>query len=77
MRNRSLPALLILAASVSGAAAETTAREALREACSADFKTFCATVTPGGGRILRCLQDNRDKLSEACRAALAAAKPAR
>ncbi|KAA5601902.1 cysteine rich repeat-containing protein [Blastochloris sulfoviridis] len=76
MRNRSLLALFVLAASVPAAAAQSP-REALRSACSADAKSFCANVTPGGGRILRCLQDNRDKLSEACRAALAAAKQAK
>lgn len=78
MRHRPLLAVLGLLAAVSGAEAQQPAvRDVLREACSADFKAFCAKVTPGGGRIVRCLLDNRDKLSEACRTALDTAKEAK
>jgi hypothetical protein len=38
--------------------------------CRGDMQTLCKDVQPGGGRILECLQKNRDKLSAACAAAL-------
>lgn len=39
----------------------------LRSACSADVRTLCAAVAPGGGRIVRCLVTNAASLSPACR----------
>ena len=48
-----------------------------REACAADFRSLCAGVQPGGGRILACLKQNEAKLSPNCQQALAAAKSAR
>lgn len=41
------------------------AREAIR-ACYVDYDRYCSHVVPGGGRILACLADNRDKLSHRC-----------
>lgn len=45
-----------------------------REACRADYKTYCAGVQPGGGRIRACLEQNRANLSAECRASLADGK---
>ncbi|WP_325174827.1 cysteine rich repeat-containing protein [Bradyrhizobium sp.] len=42
----------------------------MREACKADFKKFCSGVSPGGGRIVECLNKQHDSLSEACKTAL-------
>lgn len=56
-----LAAAFVLAAS---AAHAQTADE--RTACQEDFKKFCANVTPGGGRIIACLAQQKDKLSPAC-----------
>jgi hypothetical protein len=44
---------------------------ATRTACQADLQTLCAGVQPGGGRIMQCLKQNRDKLSAGCKSALA------
>ena len=41
------------------------------EACGADIKQYCSDVERGGGRILRCLRDNRNKLSGSCKSTLA------
>jgi hypothetical protein len=63
---------ILLAASMlialAGAGSAQTAEQ--RAACEADFKKLCTGVTPGGGRILKCLTDNKDKVSEKCRKAL-------
>jgi hypothetical protein len=34
--------------------------------CTAEIRTYCADVQPGGGRILQCLKANESKLSMAC-----------
>jgi hypothetical protein len=67
-------ALLIAAASLTPAAAQQDQRAALREACTADYQRLCVGVRPGGGRILKCLQDQSDKLSDGCKTALAQRK---
>ncbi len=35
-------------------------------ACARDVHQHCAGMTPGEGRIFRCLQDNQQELSNAC-----------
>jgi len=35
--------------------------------CAEDMKTFCADVTRGGGRLLKCYEERKDKMSAACR----------
>ncbi len=42
--------------------------EDVAEACRADAKQFCGDIAPGHGRVMRCLSDNRDRLSAPCRA---------
>ena len=39
----------------------------LRSACSADVRTLCAGIAPGGGRIVQCLAANAASLSPACK----------
>lgn len=52
-------------------AAQAAFTAAQRDACKADYETFCRDVIPGGGRIVKCLRDNAAKLRERCRAAVA------
>ena len=42
---------------------------AIRAACAEDAQKFCATVQPGGGRVVACLKDHKDSLSDKCRQA--------
>jgi hypothetical protein len=39
----------------------------IRAACEEDAQKFCAGVQPGAGRIVRCLRQHENDLSEACR----------
>jgi len=43
---------------------------AQRTACKADYEKFRSTVTPGGGRLIACLNKQRDALSDACKKVL-------
>ncbi len=69
--------VIISAFGVVNAVAGKPERQAVRQACKADYKTFCTEVQPGGGRIIACLQQNFDKLSPGCQNALQAAKASR
>ena len=37
--------------------------------CKDDLKKFCSNVKPGKGRTHKCLRDNKDKVSKACKQA--------
>jgi Cysteine rich repeat len=41
-----------------------------RAACNTDIQTLCAGVQPGGGRILACLKEHKDKVSDGCKKAV-------
>lgn len=43
----------------------------VRSACSADIRSLCAGVAPGGGRIIQCVANQAAKLSPACKDVLA------
>lgn len=45
-------------------------------ACRSDVSKFCPSVVPGGGRILRCLAENQNGVSQVCRDAILTAKTA-
>jgi hypothetical protein len=42
--------------------------------CAEDMKKYCNDVTKGGGRLLRCYEERKDKMSTACRGWVEAAK---
>ena len=62
------------AADPASSTAEHPQMNALHQACAADITQFCSGVEPGQGRIVRCLRDNEDKLSQSCKDARAAAR---
>lgn len=41
-----------------------------RGACKGDVQKLCPDVKPGGGRIIACLKENRDKVSVTCKTQL-------
>jgi hypothetical protein len=43
--------------------------DAIRAACADDAQRLCAGVQPGGGRIVVCLKEHKDSLSERCKQA--------
>jgi hypothetical protein len=49
----------------------------LRTDCRADYHRFCATVQPGGGRAIGCLQAHGPQLSRQCQSALLTAQQSR
>ena len=62
---------LILACMPLGAtvAQEDPIAEALMD-CSNEIKTYCSSVTPGGGRLVSCAKAHEDKLSSECISAI-------
>jgi hypothetical protein len=75
LRELRLAIAALLAATIAGSAASSAnaqgnqSRE-LRQACSADVRSVCAGVMPGGGRIKQCMTEKFDQLSDGCKAAL-------
>ena len=41
-----------------------------RSACAADVQKLCAGVQPGGGRVLACLKQHKDQVSDGCKQAV-------
>ena len=41
-----------------------------RNACAADVQKLCAGVQTGGGRILACLKQHKDEVSDGCKQAV-------
>ncbi len=48
--------------------------ETFAHACEGDIKTHCASVQPGGGRILNCLKQHEATLTPACKGQFSAAR---
>lgn len=50
---------------------------ALMQVCRGDYDRLCASVVPGGGRILACLQDHAGQISSGCAQAMPRAQSLR
>lgn len=46
----------------------------MKDACKADAEKFCSDQRPGKGRLMRCMRDNKEKLSAECKAEMEQAK---
>ena len=45
----------------------------VRGACAQDVQKLCANVPSGGGRILACLKQHQDQVSDGCKQSVAKA----
>jgi len=70
-------ATALMTAATAPAAAQAAMGKQVREACQADYKALCNGIQPGGGRVLKCLQEHQDQVSKECLSALEQAKAAR
>ena len=61
--------LVVCAATVAQSALAQDPLAAIRAACAEDAQKFCAEVQPGGGRIVACLKEHTDSLSDRCKQA--------
>jgi len=68
MRNLTL-LLVVCAATATQSALAQDQLAAIRAACAEDAQKLCAGVQPGGGRIVACLKEHKDSLSDRCKQA--------
>jgi hypothetical protein len=54
--------------------AQQKAMQEVRAACQADVQKLCAGVQPGGGRIVACLKEHKEEVSDGCKQAIGKAK---
>jgi cysteine rich repeat protein len=73
IRSAALASALVVSATTAWAAPGG----AVREACAADIKVACASVKPGGGRIIACMREHADQLSPGCLQAIQSSRSAR
>lgn len=67
---RSLWLLLVVCAATAVQSAQAQDQlAAIRAACTEDAQKLCAGVQPGGGRVLACLKEHKDSLSDRCKQA--------
>jgi Cysteine rich repeat len=67
-------AVVIVATGFSSAAFAQALTAEQRTACQADFDKYCKGTVPGGGRIIACLNKQRDQISDACKEVVDAQK---
>ncbi|HTB68549.1 MAG TPA: cysteine rich repeat-containing protein [Steroidobacteraceae bacterium] len=72
MRRLSLVVGAVAAGPWSAAHAQTPT-QILTAGCADDAKKFCSGVPSGGGRLIACLKQNKDSLSDKCKQAAAQA----
>jgi len=67
---RSLTLLLVVCAATAAQFAQAQDQfAAMRAACATDAQKLCVGVQPGGGRIVACLKEHKDSLSDRCKQA--------
>ena len=69
---KNLRLLLVFCAATAAQSAfaqDPSALAAIRAACAGDAQKFCQGVQLGGGRIVACLKEHKDSLSDRCRQA--------
>jgi hypothetical protein len=64
------------AAADQAAAASSALLDELQAACQTDAQNLCSGVQAGGGRIITCLAQHRDSVSDGCKQALMKARQA-
>ncbi len=62
--------VLAVAALSIGVAAAADTPPAAKNPCADDVAKYCKDVKPGGGRIARCLKENENQLSPACKSSI-------
>ena len=50
-----------------------SSRQDPRAACAADVQKLCSNVPPGGGRIIACLKQHKEEVSDRCKQAIISA----
>jgi hypothetical protein len=63
------PAFLLLLPLLFAATAASAAAD-VKAACMADYLALCASVEPGGGRVVACMKAHRAQVSTACKVAV-------
>jgi hypothetical protein len=66
-------AIAFLATAGTASAQQLTMQDklALRDNCKQDFQRLCPANKPGDGKLMGCIQQQKDKLSPACSATIA------
>jgi hypothetical protein len=72
MLRNTMVALLLVASAMPALAQGQGPTAAERAACEGDRAKFCGSVKPGGGKIMECLADHEEQLSDACKKVLEA-----
>jgi hypothetical protein len=67
-------AIVVFAIGFSSTVSAQTLTAEQRAACKPDYDKYCSGTTPGGGRIIACLNKQHEALSEGCRKVLDAQK---
>jgi hypothetical protein len=68
MLKKMLTVLAVVMLSIGVAAAADA--PAAKKPCADDAAKYCKDVKPGGGRIARCLKENEQNLSPACKSSI-------
>lgn len=67
---RKIGLIVLIAVSLGIAAPGLAQTGPVAKACAADIQKLCPNKGHGQGQTRQCLEDNRDKVSAACRQAL-------